>query len=274
MRRNLLTTCVALFVGVMACSWSYSQTAATAPSPTSTSDGKSGSNAILEAIRAEGTAFAAAFNKKDAKAVAAFWTKDGEYIDESGKVFEGRETIESLYSELFANSDSKIQLFTDSVRLLNDSAVLEDGRAIVEPVAGGTASVVSYTAVHVKTEGRWLMASVRELAGNDSSASTDLADLEWLIGDWTAEENGVRTDSKCRWIVNKNFVERSYTTNLLDGTTTTGLQIIGWNPQTNHMQSWNFTADGGHATGIWSATEGGGLPRSAVPPVRTFPRQP
>jgi hypothetical protein len=113
--------------------------------------------------------------------------------------------------------------------------------------------------VHVKVDGKWLLASVRDTLVDASPSSADLADLEWLIGDWTAEDGGVRTDSKCRWVVNNKFVERSYSTTQLDGTVASGLQIIGWNAQSNHIQSWNFTADGGHAIGIWSATEGGWL---------------
>jgi hypothetical protein len=104
---------------------------------------------------------------------------------------------------------------------------------------------------------------VRDSSVDASSSSAALADLEWLIGEWTAEDNGVRTDSKCRWIANNKFVERSYSTTQLDGSVTTGMQIIGWNSQSGHVQSWNFAADGGHAIGIWSATDGGWLAKIA-----------
>jgi uncharacterized protein (TIGR02246 family) len=194
---------------------------------------------------------------RDAKAMAAFWTQDCEYVDDSGQVYEGRDAIESLYTDLFATSDAKMQLVTDAVRSLSDSVILEDGRAIVESAKTGEQSVNRYTAVHLKVDGKWLLASVRELGSDDSATATDLADLEWLIGDWVAEENGARMVSKCRWIVDKKFVERSYSTTEPDGTVTTGLQIIGWNAQNNHMQSWNFSPDGGNAIGVWTATDGG-----------------
>ena len=63
--------------------------------------------------------------------------------------------------------------------------------------------------------------------------------------------------SKIRWIANKSFVQRTYTVTHPDGTTTTGLQIIGFNPLEDQLQSWNFSSDGGHAIGIWSPHEGG-----------------
>ena len=63
--------------------------------------------------------------------------------------------------------------------------------------------------------------------------------------------------SNCRWIANKSLVERAYTITNHDGTTSTGLQLIGWNAQGEHVQSWNFSADGGHAIGVWTPRDGG-----------------
>ncbi len=260
MRQSLQIICSVFLLVISPISWVYSQTPAIAPTEVEVPAAKTGLDPNVEAIQASAIAFASAFNKRDAKAVAAFWTKDGEYIDDSGQAYVGRDAIEACYAELFvARPESKLQVLVDSVRLLSDSAAIEDGRAVVEPTPAGASGVSGYTAVHVKMDGKWMMATVRDSWSDTSSASTNLADLEWLIGDWTAEENGVRTESKCRWIVDGKFVERSYSTTQLDGTVTTGLQIIGWNSQGGHMQSWNFTADGGHAIGVWSATEGGWL---------------
>lgn len=260
MRQKLRIIGVAFLFGITPFSWIYSQTPSASPTALQVPVAKTSSDAIVETIRKEVAASVLAFNKRDAKASAAFWTKDAEYIDETGQIVVGRDAIEKLFSELFAaQPNAKIQLISDSVRLISESVAIEDGQSIVELGPSGASNATKYTAVHVKAEGKWLLASVRESLVDTSSPSDDLADLEWLIGDWTAEENGARTESKCRWIVNKRFVERSHTTTQVDGSATTGLQIIGWNAQTNHIQSWNFSADGGHAIGIWSATEGGWL---------------
>ena len=42
-----------------------------------------------------------------------------------------------------------------------------------------------------------------------------------------------------------------------DGQSASGVQLIGWNPQEGHVQSWNFSSDGGHAIGVWTPREGG-----------------
>ena len=46
-------------------------------------------------------AFVRAFNAGDAKAVVADWTADGQYTDEDGNVFRGRDAIEKEYARLF-----------------------------------------------------------------------------------------------------------------------------------------------------------------------------
>jgi uncharacterized protein (TIGR02246 family) len=259
-QQKLRAFVIVFLLGILPCSSIYSQTPSAAPTAAKAPGAKTSSDAIAETIRKEVAASILAFDKRDAKALAAFWTKDCEYVDESGKTFIGRGAIEKLYTELFAaQPEAKLQMMTDSIRLLSDSLAIEDGQADFKPAPAAASVVSKYTAIHVKVDGKWLLASVRETLDDKSSPSDDLADLEWLIGDWTSEENGVRTDSKCRWIVNKKFVERSYTTTQLDGKVTTGLQIIGWNSQGNHVQSWNFSADGGHAIGVWSAIEGGWL---------------
>jgi uncharacterized protein (TIGR02246 family) len=232
--------------------------------------------ADLAAIRATSQAFAAAFNRRDAKAVAALWTPDGDCIDDAGRVLKGRAEIEKGYAEFFAaNPQSQMRVLVDSLRLLSPNAAIEDGRAIVEPPPAGAPGIGKYTVVHVKVDGKWRMSTVRDTRLETPSAYRNLSDLEWLIGAWTAEEQGAKTESVCRWVANKSFVERHYTTTHANGQTASGVQLIGWNPERGCVQSWNFSSDGGHAVGVWSPMPGGwsaemrgvtgdGLPTTAV----------
>lgn len=211
-----------------------------------------------DAIEAASKAFVAAFNAHDAAAVAAAWTVDGAYVDETGETYEGREAIEKEYADFFAaNPGVKLRLFVDSIRLLSDDAAMEDGRAFVDSPDGASPAFGKYVAVHVKTDGKWLMSLVRDTRVEVASAHANVADLEWLIGEWSAEDRGVSMTSVCRWVANKSFVERKYALTQPDGTTTAGVQIIGWNPETGRVQSWAFNSDGGHAVGVWSPVENG-----------------
>ena len=81
--------------------------------------GKRSSSAPPEVmIRAAAKDFAAAFNRGSAKDVAAHWTSDGEYINETGQRFAGRESIQAEYEAFFKQFPGiTMRITVDSVRL-------------------------------------------------------------------------------------------------------------------------------------------------------------
>jgi uncharacterized protein (TIGR02246 family) len=215
-------------------------------------------SAELNAIRKTSAEFVAAFNRQDAKAVAALWTEKGDYIDETGQTLLGRAAIEEEYGRFFKeNPNVKIQVAIDSLRLLSGDAAVEDGRTSLQPPPEGVPALAKYTVVHVKINGKWLMSTVREQRIETSSTHRDLLDFEWLIGKWTSEEHGAKLISEFRWIANKSFIERRYTVTLPNNETSSGTQIIGFNPREGSIQSWDFSPDGGHAVGLWTPLEDG-----------------
>lgn len=212
----------------------------------------------LEAIRQSSHAFVEAFNSRNARAVAALWTADGDYIDETGRVFTGREEIEQEYARFFKeHTNLRLKVVIDSLRLLSDDAAIEDGRVLLDPPAAGAPAISKYTAVHVKVDGKWLMSTVRDVRTETPSGYRHVADLEFLIGVWTAEEHGSQLRSEFRWVANKSYILRDYTVTHPDHSVSSGVQIIGYNPQASAIQSWNFTSDGGHAVGTWTPHDGG-----------------
>jgi Nuclear transport factor 2 (NTF2) domain len=69
------------------------------------------------AITTMAEAFVEAFQKGDAKAVAAFWTLDGDYVDLTGRVFNGRPAIEKDFDNLFAeNKGLKLRIEIASLK--------------------------------------------------------------------------------------------------------------------------------------------------------------
>src|SRR4051812_18219429 len=72
-----------------------------------------------KAIRATAEAFTQAFNRGDAKAVAALWNADGEYVDEDGSRFQGREAIQTEYAAFFKDhAKAKIHVEITSIRFV------------------------------------------------------------------------------------------------------------------------------------------------------------
>jgi uncharacterized protein (TIGR02246 family) len=202
-----------------------------------------------DAIRESSAAFAAAFDKGDAKAIAEMWTAEGELIDAGGKMHRGRVAIEAVYAEFFkTHPNEKIDVAVDSIRLLGKDAAIEDGRASLAGLESGAAR---YSAIHVKEDGKWKMALVRESAAPEAAAAQNLADLDWLVGRWTGEERGAKAEVDCRWLPGKKFLIRKTKVTAADGASTAGIQLIGVNPQTVQIGSWGFLADGGHTIGAW-----------------------
>lgn len=229
---------------------------------------RSGDEAV---IRAAAQQFAEAFNRGDAKTIAAQWLEDGNYIDEDGVAYSGRAAIEAEYAKFFKEQPGlKVKVDVDSVKLLSPDAAIEEGRVTFDPPPAGAAGLSKYTAMQVKRDGKWQMALVRDDRIGAPAAASKLPELDWMVGDWRAEELGVTAEVTCRWLANKSFLKRSYRVGAGDAVTS-GEQLIGWNAQLGCVQSWTFASDGGHSVGLWTANDKGwtvdsqGLTASGAP---------
>ena len=233
--------------------------------PILSADGKKGASQALgsaeaqgvqvadeKAIRASAQQFVAAFDKGNAKEIAALWTPDCEYIDETGRVFRGRNAIEKEYAAFFAaHPGLKIKISVSSVKIIDGHAAVEEGTAIVKNADGAPVSQGFYTAIHLKEKGKWLMASVRERAAASVSQRPTFKDLDWLIGDWGAAKGSKSADFRFKWIADKKFMELSYTARNEGTVTRSGIEIIGRDPLSGNVISWSFDSTGGYGQGHW-----------------------
>lgn len=205
-----------------------------------------------KAIRETAEAFTLAFNKGHAKAVSALWTVNGEYIDGTGRETKGRDAIEKDYAEFFrAKPGVQVETSVSAVKILGPATALEEGTTILKSPKGKVISRGYYDVIHVKEDGRWLMASVREHASPSASVRSKLTDLEWLIGDWTSGQESKKADFSFRWIGNKKFIELDYKVQDKKGNPRSGVQIIGQDPSSGELVSWNFYPNGGSGQGRW-----------------------
>jgi uncharacterized protein (TIGR02246 family) len=211
-----------------------------------------------KAIRAAAEQFVVAFNKHDAKAVAALWAVDGDYLDETGTLSKGRDAIEKYYADYFAaEHEATISINVDAIRVLGPDTAVEDGSAAVTATPHAAPILGRYTVVHVKRDGAWQMASVRELKAESAAAADPLEDLAWMVGTWHAEHLGSQMEIDVRWLANKAFVEATYSQRVGETSTPTATQIIGINPGTGRIMSWMFSGDRGVATGDWTSSDAG-----------------
>ena len=206
-----------------------------------------------EALRKNAEAFVQAFHKADAKTLAAFWTADGDYTDQRGRRVKGREAIEKIFSELFAeNKGLKLRINIESVRFPLPNVAVEDGVTEVAP-EHGPPSRARYTVMHVKKDGQWLLDSVRDAIYVPPTNYEHLRGLEWAIGDWVAEApTGEGARLSFSWAPHQNFMINTFSTTFGDLTLGEGTQWIGWDPVAKTIRAWTFETAGGFGEATWS----------------------
>jgi uncharacterized protein (TIGR02246 family) len=206
-------------------------------------------------IRANAEAYVVAYNKHDAKAVAAMWSPDAVYMDPStGEAAVGREEIEKVFADtLAALKDAKLEVEVSSVEFVSPNVAIENGTVrIIQPDA--EPEETNYTAVNVKRDGKWLLdrISEEEPPAPPPSSYEQLKELEWMIGSWIDQDEDATIQTDCEWTKNQNFINRSFAVVIGDQVDLAGMQIIGWDPVAKQIRSWIFDSDGGFSEGKWT----------------------
>ena len=201
------------------------------------------------AVRATGRDYVLAFNSGDAKAIAALWTENGEYQDESGGMIIGRAKIEAAYASLFKEKPGgKMQLDIKSIRFPSRDTAIEVGEAHVTPAGAELPTSSKYVALHVREDGKWRIAATREWGGNEDK----LEDLAWLAGDWIAKSKDREVKMSFTWNAKKTFLTNRFSVSEGGKVTASGTQEIGRDPWTGQVCAWMFNEDGGRGQSHWS----------------------
>jgi hypothetical protein len=78
-----------------------------------------------------------------------------------------------------------------------------------------------------------------------------------MIGSWHDRDPrpAVEIQTDCAWTKNKNFMTRSFAVAIGDQVNKSGMQILGWDPNSKQIHSWVFDSDGGFGEGTWTHKE-------------------
>jgi uncharacterized protein (TIGR02246 family) len=206
----------------------------------------------LAAVRKTADEFTRAFNAGDAKAVAAFWTKDGEYVGPDNETLRGREAIEKAYAEFFKkNPKARAEVKIESVRLLGRQAALEEGALKLQLPGEKEPGESRYSVLHVREDDGWKMASVREWVP-DPAQLVSLKDLAWLLGDWVAKQGDTEVRSSYAWDdEDRAFLRCRYSMKEGGKVVAAGTQIIGKDPA-GGLRSWLFDRSGSYGESTWT----------------------
>ena len=121
-----------------------------------------------EAIKERLEELTAAWNKNDAKAIAALWAPDGDLINPFGRVAKGRAEVQKLFTDEHASfmKGTTLKITSSSVRILGaDAAILDLDAEITGMKAPDGTDLPLFdhhvTIVMVKKDGTWWIVSAR-----------------------------------------------------------------------------------------------------------------
>ena len=197
-----------------------------------------------DAIRAMVGQFRDAFQKGDAAAAAAFMTDEAELIPDEGDTLKGRDAIQKAYAAYFAKAErSKIALKPESLRFTSRVTAIEDGHMTVTPPEGSPGTH-PYHILYVREDGKWLISVIKEWPDE----TTELDDLDWLIGTWSVKQGNVEVSNTYEWMSNKSFIKATISVRGKDRSFN-AMQIIGVDPSSGDIRTWTFENDGGLGEG-------------------------
>jgi ketosteroid isomerase-like protein len=229
-----------------------------------------------QAIRAAGRAYLAARARGDAKTLSEAWTADGDYVDAAGQTFKAHELIRQEFPQDAAGAKppaadgaagqpkaaagqqaaaaARTIAPASTIRFIKPDVAIEDG-ATETAAAAGRRARQRFTAVWVKQGGRWLLDGLREASASPPGPET-LDELQWLVGDWIAEEKNGTLRLSCGWSEDQKFLLADFSVRVGESVILSGTQRIGWDPSTHRVKSWFFDSQGGYGEGDWSGSGG------------------
>jgi uncharacterized protein (TIGR02246 family) len=201
------------------------------------------------AIRTALDSFVKAFESRDAKALAAHWTAEGDYDNEVGVSIQGRAEIEKAFTAFFAKTpEVTAEIHPQSLRFLSRDTAIGEGSVAVRRGPAEPSKSARYSTILVREEGRWRLAQLSESPDDQVT----ITDLDWLIGEWKSTGGqGAEIRTTYAWAPNKKFINVQFSIKERD-LALTGSQVIGVDPATGSIHSWTFEADGGVGEGEWS----------------------
>ena len=79
-----------------------------------------------------------------------------------------------------------------------------------------------------------------------------LAELQWLIGDWVDESPDALVMTSYRWTDNHCYILNDFKVQTGGRPMMTGTERIAWYPLAKTIRSWVFDSEGGFGEGIWT----------------------
>ena len=154
-------------------------------------------------------------------------------------------------AEFEQHPKSKIEDVIESIRFLSPISAVEEGISTITHEPGEPGESGHYCVIYVKQDGKWLIASDRDLPDDDATSKSELEQLGWLVGSWVDESSEGLVKTRYEWAENHRFILGEYAVHIAGKPVLTGSQRIGWDPLARKVRSWVFDSEGGFGDGYW-----------------------
>jgi uncharacterized protein (TIGR02246 family) len=194
-----------------------------------------------------------AFDKRDAAAIAAMWTEEGEFIGTDNESIHGRAELQKGYDEFFTTLKGKstLEIQLNGLRFPSvDMAVADVALQLTNDEGKILASTWQDIAL-VREGGQWKLARVREWE-RDIGVQVNLNELEWLIGTWQAATPDRKVTITYEWDENQAFIRGKFTVKEGANAIESGTEMIGKDNAEGVLRGWIFQSDGGFGDGVWT----------------------
>ena len=213
-------------------------------------------SADFQKIEAAIASYVDAFNAKDVDKLLSFWTTDGVYVSRtSGDLLSGHDELKQEFSAILGAEDApNLAVQTESIEFVSPNVAVERGSALV--TGKDFTDQSTYRVVYVEREGRWLIDRVTEdIQIPRASNYEQLQGLDFLVGQWAVEGDGMAVQLDSQWTTNQNYLSTKYSVAIDGVIESSGLQIIGWDAKNQQIRSWLFDSNGGFVKGTWEQRE-------------------
>lgn len=224
-----------------------------------------GPPADVAAIRAAATAYRAALAAGDEAAIRAAWTADGDIVDGWGNRLLARDPA-ALTGTPSTEPRPEFRFGESHLRFITPDVAVEDGT--VDAILPGMETPIEgwFSAVWVRQDAAWKLASLRESERPLPADADMLADLGWMVGDWKLVVDAPHVDRpqgaeqpaapamemRVRWDAGHAFLIRDARVPVAGAAGFVEVhQRIGWDPLVRRIRSWSFSTDGSRGEATW-----------------------
>jgi hypothetical protein len=200
------------------------------------------SEARVREVRAASREYVASNERGDLKSLSQMWTKGGDYIDASGRVFNAKQLLSGRSEESTADVVAHGLSGESTVRFITPDVAIEDGTS---------ESGSRFTAIWVKQDGRWLLDSLRESIHDAPQGNEKLKSLAWLLGEWAAKAGDTEVLVSSHWSDDGKYIVREFLVRADGREDISATQRIGADSSTGKIRCWTFDSNGGTSEGTW-----------------------